>query len=356
VKAPTLQVSENMSRDLQIAYACPHYIRYERVGLQNGMYVIPASPINGSGMVELRRDGVVLNQEGNIKEALLTTPNVSPFRVRSNSNILTIKTTEGYENTITVPTKIYKSKSLIEILQPVLGSIVIKEDNKSLTFTDDKLGIGYTLSGSFLKALGFDNQKQFVKTKKTTPSWNLYPRINGYDIKFGKTLEPEGLLEISYTTEKRDCRRCSSTGVENDIRFNGLGELQKVQDTDLLYQNIAKTLLTEMGSNPYHSWYGSNANRLIGQKNNAALGVSLRLSVQQALDKFQSVQQDLKKVQDISLEERLISVQSVEVSQLNGNATAVLCKVVVKSGANKPVSVNIVFSVPGAISLDGELT
>lgn len=346
-----------MSQDLQIAYSCPHYIRYERVGLQNGMYVIPASPINGSGMVEVKRDGIVLNQEGNIKEATLTTPNVSPFRVRSNSNVLTIKTTEGYENTITLPTKIYRDKSLIELLQPILSPIVVKEgENKTLTFTDDKLGIGYTLSGSLLKALGFNKQKQIVKTKQVTPSWSLYPRINGYDIKFSKTLEPEGLLEISYTTERRYCRRCSSTGVENDIRFNGFGELQKVQDTDLLYQNIAKTLLTEMGSNPYHEWYGSNAHRLIGQKNNAALGVSLRLSVQQALDKFQSVQQDLKKVQDISLEERLISVQSVEVSQLNGNATAVLCNVVVKSGANRPVSVNIVFSVPGAISLDGDLT
>jgi phage baseplate assembly protein W len=346
-----------MSQDLQIAYACPHYIRYERVGLQNGMYIIPVSPINGASLVEIRRDGVVLSQEGNTKEATITTPNVSPFRVKSTSNTLTITTTDGYTNTITIPSKIYNGSSLVSLIQPSLNTIKIKENaNKSLSFTDDKLGVGYTLTGSFLKSLGFNKQKQTVKTKKTTPTWNLHPRINGYDIRFRKPLEPEGLLEISYYTEKAYCRRCSSTGVENDLRFDSFGELTKVRDTNLLYQNIAKILLTEIGTNPYHGWYGSNANRLIGQKNNVSVGVSLRLSVQQALGKFQKVQQDLKKVQDLSLKERLISVQSVEVSQLNDNATAVLCNVVVRSGANQPVSVNIIFSVPGAISLDGELT
>lgn len=346
-----------MSTDLQIAYACPHYIRYERVALQNGIYILPASPINGIGLVEVRRDGVVLDPQGNTKEAVLNTPNVSPFRVKSNSNTLTIKTTEGYENTITLPSKIYNSQSLITLLQPMLGSIVIREvSNKSLIFTDDRLGIGYTLSGSLLKALGFDKQKQVIKTKKTTPAWGLTQRLNGYDLKFEKTLDPEGLLEISYTTEKEYCRRCGSTGVENDLRWDEFGELQQIGNTDLLYQNVAKILLTEIGSNPYHAWYGSNANQLIGQKNNAAVGVSLRLSVQQALDKFQRVQQGLKRVQDITPEERLISVQSVDVTQLNDNATAVLCNVVVRSGANRPVSVNIVFSVPGTISLDGDLT
>ncbi len=346
-----------MSEDLQIAYACPHYIRYERVALQNGVFITPASPINGIGLVEIRRNGLVLEPQGNTKEAVLTTPNVSPFRVKSHSNDLTIKTTEGYENTIILPPKIYNSKSLLALIQPMLGSIIVKEDSsKSLLFTDDGLGIGYTLTGTLLKALGFNKQKQVVKTKKTTPSWGLTKRMNGYDIKFESPLEPEGLLEISYTTEKTYCRRCGSTGVENDLRWNEFGELQKIRDTDLLYQNVAKILLTELGSNPYHDWYGSNANRLIGQKNNASVGVSLRLSVQQALDKFQRVQQDLKRVQDISPEERLIRVQSVEVSQLNDNATAVLCNVVVRSGAHRPVSVNIVFSVPGSISLDGDLT
>lgn len=346
-----------MSEDLQIAYACPHYLRYERVALQNGIYITPTSPINGSGLVEIKRDGIVLEPQGNNREAVLITPNVSPFRVRSTSNVLTITTTEGYTNTVTLPTKIYTSKTLVLDLQNVLGSILVEEtSSKALKFTDQKLGVGYTLTGSLLKALGFSKQKQVVKTKKITPAWGLTSRLNGYDVQFKSNLVPEGLLEISYTTEKRYCRRCGGTGVENDFRFGVDGDIQKVRDTDLLYQNVAKILLTEIGSNPYHAWYGSNANRLIGQKNNAAVGVALRMSVQQALDKFQKVQQDLKKVQYLSQEERLMSVQSVEVSALNGNATALLCNVVVRSGANRPVSVNIVFEVPGSISLDGSLT
>ena len=132
--------------------------------------------------------------------------------------------------------------------------------------------------------------------------------------------------------------------------------MKKIGDTDLLYQSVAKILLTEIGSNPYHDWYGSNAFRLLGQKNTSAVAQSLRLSVQQALTKLQSVQQKMSKVQQITSEERLISVRSVNISQINDNATSLLCIVVVVSGANRPVSVNIVFSVPGAISLDGGLT
>jgi phage baseplate assembly protein W len=346
-----------MSEDLQVSYACPHYIRYERVGLQNGIYLIPSSPINGSGLVEIRRDGIVLDPQGNNRESTLTTPNVSPFRVRSTSNTLTITTTEGFSNTITLPTKIYTSKTLTDALKLSLGTIEVKENiNKALVFSDNKLGVGFTLTGTLLKALGFSQQKQTIKTKKITPAWGLVQRLNGYDVQFKKNLEPEGLLEISYTTNKPYCRRCGGTGVENDFRFAPNGGLQKLQDTDLLYQNIAKILLTDIGSNPYHSWYGSNANLLIGQKNNASVAVALRLSVQQALDKFQKIQQDLKRVQYLSQEERLVSVQSVDVSPLNENATALLCNVVVRSGANKLVSVNIVFNVPGSISLDGSLT
>ena len=345
-----------MSEDLQIAFACPHFIRYERVSLDNDHYVSPASPINGVGLVELKRDGVPLDPQGNIRESILISPNVSPFRVKANSNTLTIKTTEGYENTITLTPKIYTVSSLVESLKSQLGSIEVQEgEHKTLMFTDKKKAVGYTLTGNLLKALGFKKLKQVVKTKRTTPSWSLTPRVDGYDIKFNEKLNPEGLLEISYTTEKRYCRRCGSTGAENDLRFNEYGDLQKVTDTDLLYQNVAKILLTEIGSNPYHDWYGSNAMRLIGQKNNASVNTALRLSVQQALDKFQKVQQDLKRVQYLSQEERLMSVQSIEVTPLNDNATALLCNVVVKSGANRPVSVNIVFEVPGSISLDRSL-
>jgi hypothetical protein len=63
-----------------------------------------------------------------------------------------------------------------------------------------------------------------------------------------------------------------------------------------------------------------------------------------------------KQVQDLSPEEKLLGVESVRVEQISGDATSILCNVVVRSGAGRPVSVNVIFAVPGSNSLNGELT
>ena len=43
-----------MSYDLHIAHACPHYIRYERVGLPMEDLCRRSLPIGGTGLLEIR--------------------------------------------------------------------------------------------------------------------------------------------------------------------------------------------------------------------------------------------------------------------------------------------------------------
>lgn len=344
-----------MSYDLHIAHACPHHIRYERVGITNGRLVSPRSPIGGTGLLEIRRDGIPLSQEGNLREAFTVTPQPSPYRVRSGKNTLSLSTTNGYRKEIEIPAKIYNTQSLHSLLSSQFEEISIQMEGKSLKFTDNLSGIGFTLSGSVLPSLGFPSQKEVVKSKRITPSWSLIKRLNGYDLLFSKTLSPEGLLEISYTTPKEFCRRCNSTGVENDVRWDDGGSVGLVQGTDLLYQNVAKTVLTELGSNPYHKYYGSNALTLLGRKVNSGTAMSLRDSVTQSLSKLVEVQRLQKQVQPLSPEELILGVESVRVEQIGDDVTSLLCNVVVRSGANRPVSVNVIFAVPGSIPLNGDL-
>lgn len=345
-----------MSYDLHIAHACPHYIRYERVGVTNGVLVSTKSPISGIGLLEIRRDGVILSQEGNLREAYTVTPQPSPFRVREGKDKLSIKTTNGNIKEITIPAKIYTAESLHKYLQSEISEIGVFLEGKHIRFTDNSLGVGFTLSGSVLTSMGYSTQKQVVKSKRVTPSWSLIRRLNGYDILFSKEISPEGLIDVSYTTAKEYCRRCNSTGVENDIRWGEDGQLEYLTETDLLYQNVAKAVLTEIGSNPYHTYYGSNALGLLGRKVNSGTAMALRESVTQSLSKIIDVQRLQKQIQSLSPEEQLLGIESVRVEQIGNDQTSLLCNIVVRSGAGRPVSVNVVFAVPGSIPLNGDLT
>ena len=84
--------------------------------------------------------------------------------------------------------------------------------------------------------------------------------------------------------------------------------------------------------------------------------MALRESVTQALNKIIDIQRLQKQVQELSPEEKLLGIESVRVEQISGDATSILCNVVVRSGAGRPVSVNVVFAVPWSKPLNGELT
>jgi len=55
----------------------------------------------------------------------------------------------------------------------------------------------------------------------------------------------------------------------------------------------------------------------------------------------------------VSLKERLYSVLAVEVLQHKNDPTTFLVDVVVTNGTGVPVSLSIVFAVPGAVALAG---
>jgi phage baseplate assembly protein W len=345
-----------MSYDIKIAYACPHLIRNERVSLINGVLLSPRSPISGQGLLEIKRDGVLLSQSGNTSEAHIYAPQASPYRVKSNSNTLTLKTSEGDSYTYTLPSKTYKSSEIVSYFNKKLGVILLIEEGNTIKFTDNLMGVGFSISGTLLRALGFNRDKVSVRPRKVTPSWGLVKRLDGYDVLFSKPLTPEGLLEITYTADKRYCRRCASTGVENDLRWDDQGTMQIAEGADLLYQNIAKVILTKLGSNPFHPFYGSRVFDLIGRKSSPNVSMVIRETVTTALSKFQSQQRIQKQLQPISLEETLLRIESVTASQVGDDQTAYICNIVVRSASGQPVSVNLVFSVPGSIQLNGELT
>lgn len=348
-----------MSIDAQIAHACPHYIRYEDTDILGGREIVTLSPISGVGLLDLRKDGLSIPPEGLYSQAEAIFPSPSPYRVRASEQSLLVEVVGQPPVTITLPAKIISQAEMVRVLNLALPYPLVASAHKSsIRISDQLLSDGFKISGSVMSKLGFSASTFRAKKKEVFPSWKIVKQRNavGYKILLSKPFFSDSLLDVSYTTEKSLCRRCSGTGVENDFRFDDQGNLKTIEGYDLLYQRVAKVLLTERGSNPYQTFYGSTATGLIGQKVSAGVVQALKASVRKALDDMIDIQEQQARVQTMSFEERVKSVQNVEVSTVGDDETAYLVRVVVQSYSAQPVSINIVFAVPGSIPLDGDLT
>ena len=342
-----------MSTDAHLAHACPHHIRFERTLTDaTGMGVPTLSPISGAGLLLLRRDGVPLPPTGLFSPAQVVFPKRAPYRVKATSNVLVV---DGVSYSI--PPKTYTASEMISWLTGALPSYTVEAYDRSVKIASP-LESTISLSGSALiTTFGSKRSELKGKRKQVTPEWSLSRNdLSGISIRFKKPLDPVGLLDVSYLTEKRLCRRCGGTGVENDLRLDTYGDISMLTDHNLLYQMVAKAVLTERGSNPFHSWYGSTATSLIGQKVNSAVVQALRDSVYDTLSRMIDVQSRQAEVQSVSAKERLASVLSVEVEPIGDDLTSLLCTVVVRSASSEPVSVTVVFAVPNSIPLDGDLS
>lgn len=335
-----------MSLDAKISHLCPHYIRYERTDVIEGIEVPTRTKINGTGLLILRKDGVSIPPSGLFSLATIYIPKKEPYRFKDGSHILVI---DGHSITLNTK-KTYTSKDLISQINSVSKDFRASLYSGSVKITH-YLKDRFEISGSALSSLGFSKDKAYGKSKRLTPSWTLSKSLNGLVIRFDKVLDPVGILDISYTTAKETCTRCESTGIENDFRFDSKGEIELIQDHDLLYQSVAKILLTEKGSNPFHLWYGSDAFKMIGKKSNSATAQALKQSVRDALDRLVATQGVQATVQNVSLKERISSVRNVDVRPIGDDPTSVLCTVTVISASSETVSVNIIFQVPNSIDL-----
>lgn len=222
------------------------------------------------------------------------------------------------------------------------------------------------LSGRGAAAIGFTGQRA-AYGRQVYPGWgffkqdDVFPRVNTQSnvitasryVRFKEPLRGNPLIKQTYVAPPERCPRCRGTHIENDWRFDVNGDLVLIENEDLLYQAALKILLTRKGSNPYHPNYGSSLLSRVGRKAVGGTMTLLQEDVRTALATMQSLQDQQRQYQSVNLRERLYSVVSVEVLQHEQDPTVYLVDVVVSNGSGTPVSLNIVFSVPGAVALTG---
>lgn len=103
-----------------------------------------------------------------------------------------------------------------------------------------------------------------------------------------------------------------------DLQISNTGDLQKVQDTDKLIQDILKIVTTPLGGNPFFPWYGSSiSSSLIGNPFSFQFVGSMASSqIKESLEtlrKWQNAQ--TSSGQTVSPAELLAAIQEVKVER-----------------------------------------
>lgn len=102
-----------------------------------------------------------------------------------------------------------------------------------------------------------------------------------------------------------------------DIVFSSLGELQTVEGIDKLTQDIVKMLLTTIGSNPYHEWYGSLLTEdVVGLYGDIrTLQRNAESTISEALENMAALQAQQKSYQNVTAQESIGAITNVSVER-----------------------------------------
>lgn len=360
-----------MSVEFQLAWPCPHLTVEEVVPLEADRRSLQVrQPIAALGTVLLMVDDnpdLFIPRNGLLSVAVLPSSVSGPYDIRQNEDVLTVEASGG------VASLSFAAKGTIRQTTDQVVKAVQKAGWDHVTATNDK---GYLVfvdpnavgphafvkvRGTAAAALGFgqpnvSDRQWAAYGREVYPGWDLYMRpdeITNRFIRFRQPIVGNPMIKVSYSAPVQRCLRCQATFVENDFRFDQTGSVILIQNEDLLYQAALKILLTDLGSNPFHSWYGTSIRERIGTK--ALGGVSSILSedVRQALSRLQALQTEQAKYQQVSFKERLYAILGVSVKRHAQDPTTFLIDVTVQNASATPISLSIVFTVPEVVALMG---
>lgn len=345
-----------MSIEFQLAFACPHEMVREPAMLSsNGVTLQTSHTVVGG--VKVYMNDREIPPEGLQTPAKLLAGAPGAYRVYPDARTFGI-TYKGMTKEIELSVGLHTTASLAHTLSKLFDGVVVSDKDGRLLFEDRlQLGIGsrISLSGDSLETLGFSGQRA-SSGKEIAPPWGIGLRDGYMTVSYPRFFYPvkqrnNNRFEVTYTTEANRCRRCMATRVENDVRVDGNGYFQMIRDEDHLYQSCLKALLTGLGSNPQHRWYGSQIMKMVGKKGSASAGGIVADEIRRVLDTHSNLQTQQAKYQTVTTKERLYRVVDVQVQQHRKDPTTFMCKVVVQNFSGAPVSLSIVYTAPGASSL-----
>lgn len=101
--------------------------------------------------------------------------------------------------------------------------------------------------------------------------------------------------------------------IDNDIKLLPDGQVRTVTDTPKLRQDIIKIILTPLGSNRFHQWYGCTVSADIIGKNitNEMLIMDIQSSITQSLERLKRLQLQQQTTQSVTLAELIHTIGNI---------------------------------------------
>ena len=120
---------------------------------------------------------------------------------------------------------------------------------------------------------------------------------------------------ISYSVQPNYCPKCFGQKIINDESFSKLGKAIMVQNEEKLMQEIKKGISTELGSNPFHDWIGTQIYQMIGTKvyNVEIIKSKIIYEISKYLEQYLDVQIQQYNYQSVTNREAFLKVLSIEV-------------------------------------------
>lgn len=353
-----------MSFDRQIDQVCPHFVAEEALFVSSDRQTVrPLRPIAASTSVTL-----LLNNElkvpstGAFLEAKSFGTRRGPFSVTSGVNsLMEIIVDQGATQSYSLPS-ISKMgpERVAALLNQQFSGVSFSVVNQRLSIATKDKGPGKSIliksTSTSAEVFGFSTNREF-RGQKLAPGWTVVSDVNTLAdrptrlIIFDEPLRSgSDFVEISYVTQLEECRRCGGTGRENDWRYDLHGNLVEVRDEALLLQELQKNFYTIRGTNPFHTWYGTQLIESIGKKISAS-GFSQNLVVSdiyQAFNRWQEIKrrQEERVGQFVSDREFPFQLLSVNLEESSEDPTVIFVSITVQNRSSDPIQLTRGLKVP----------
>lgn len=360
-----------MSYDRKIDFVCPHLVVEEAIYLSSDRVTVrPIRPISAANSVRVRVNGEVeVPSYGLHTPAEALASKRGPFNIRASVNdTLVIRVDGAPPQTIQIPPgERLSTKEVARRLSVNVPNAVFElTPNGRLRLRTRSTGKPATLMilpSNMASTLGLPVNRQW-RGRSPYGGWSLVNDPTTLSdrptrmIVFDAPLNGfKDYVELNYATLRQECRRCGGLGIENDWRYGVDGNLFEVRDEALLLQEVQKATFTLQGSNPFHTWYGTNLLNTVGRKLSISGVIQTFIvnDVREAFRRWQNIkrQQEEEIGQAVSDAEFPFRLLDVKLTPAQQDPTVLFVAVTIQSRSSTPIILERGVKIPHPADLLG---